>query len=100
MVLHEEDKTIKIAGMHVSLPTNEHSKNESFPLKELEEREQVLNRMVGEKTKSLQQDLRDCKQVEEELQQAHRILNIILDNIDAIIYVIDMHTYEILFINN
>ncbi len=72
MVLHEEDKTIKISGIHISFPTAVHDDDESFPLKELEERNQLLNRMVEEKTKSLQQALSEREQAEEALQTAFK----------------------------
>ena len=53
MVLHEDAGDIKIHGLHVSLPTQEHGEDESFPLKELEDRNELLNRMVQEKTHEL-----------------------------------------------
>jgi len=53
MVLHEDVGNVKISGLHVSLPTKEHAGDESFPLKELEDRNELLNRMVQEQTKEL-----------------------------------------------
>lgn len=43
-----------IEHMHISLPTVEHGKDEAYPIKELEDRNKVLNRLVNEKTKVLQ----------------------------------------------
>lgn len=42
-----------IEHLHVSLPTDVHAGDEAFPLKELEERNIVLERMVTEKTAEL-----------------------------------------------
>ncbi len=53
MVLHEDNGNIKIHGLHVSFPTQEHAEDESFPLKELEDRNELLNRMVQEQTHEL-----------------------------------------------
>lgn len=54
LVLHEENGQVKLAAKHISFPTEVHEQGESFPLKELEERTQVLRRMVEKETKSLQ----------------------------------------------
>ncbi len=53
MVLHEDAGNVKISGLHVSFPTSEHDGDESFPLKELEDRNELLNRIVKEQTKEL-----------------------------------------------
>lgn len=42
-----------IEHIHVSLPTDVHDSDEAFPVKELEERNLVLERMVNEKTTEL-----------------------------------------------
>ncbi|MCX8037456.1 MAG: nuclear transport factor 2 family protein [Candidatus Sumerlaeia bacterium] len=42
-----------IAHMHISLPTTAHEAGEAYPIKELEERNKVLSRMVKEKTEEL-----------------------------------------------
>lgn len=42
-----------IEHMHISFPTEVHDSGESFPLKELEERNKVLRRMVEQKTGEL-----------------------------------------------
>jgi len=55
IVLHHDGQKVTIAAMHVSFPTQVHGADESFPLKELEDRAQLLIRMVDEKTKSLQE---------------------------------------------
>ncbi len=79
MVLHEENSVVKIYGMHLSLPTEVHDKDESYPLKELEERTRVLNRLVDEKTASLQQALHERKAAEEELREERAFQAILLD---------------------
>jgi diguanylate cyclase (GGDEF)-like protein len=43
-----------IAHKHISLPTDAHGEDESYPIKELEARNQVLERQVAEKTRALQ----------------------------------------------
>lgn len=40
------------------------------------------------------------KQIEKELQQSHNRLHTILNGLDAMVYVSDMKTHEILFVNN
>jgi len=55
LVLHDNGEKVTLAAKHVSFPTQVHDADESFPLKELEDRAQLLSRMVEEKTKSLQE---------------------------------------------
>ncbi len=40
---------------HLSLPTSAHGENEAYPVKELEERAKVLERLVNERTQQLQE---------------------------------------------
>lgn len=61
MVFHEREGLIKLAGLHVSFPTEIHEEGESYPLKELEDRAHVLSRMVEEKTKSLQEAYKELE---------------------------------------
>jgi two-component system, cell cycle sensor histidine kinase and response regulator CckA len=44
-------------------------------------------------------DITDQKRAEVEIKDAHQRLLTVLDNINAIVYVIDMESYEILFVN-
>lgn len=55
MVMHRAGDQVGIVGMHLSFPTDIHEDDESYPLKELEERAHLLGKMVDERTKSLQQ---------------------------------------------
>lgn len=56
MVKHENRWLL--AHKHLSLPTAAHGETESYPIKELEERMSVLERLVQERTRELQ-DARD-----------------------------------------
>ena len=69
ITLHEKEDGIKIAGIHFSFPTDTHEAGEAYPLKELEERNIILNRRVEEKTKELQQTLQELNQAKEKLQK-------------------------------
>lgn len=55
LVMHRHQDTVAIVGMHLSFPTDVHGDDESFPLKELEERAHLLQEMVEKRTKSLKQ---------------------------------------------
>ncbi len=55
LILHDEAGTVKVAGHHISFPTVVHDEDEPYPLKELEERAHVLQRMVEERTKTLEE---------------------------------------------
>lgn len=55
LVMHRNQDTVAIVGMHLSFPTDVHGDEESFPLKELEERAHLLREMVEKRTKSLKQ---------------------------------------------
>ncbi|MEL7659977.1 diguanylate cyclase [Acetobacterium wieringae] len=55
LVMHHYQDTVAIVGMHLSFPTDVHGDDESFPLKELEERAHLLQEMVEKRTKSLKQ---------------------------------------------
>lgn len=61
MVFHEREGKIKLAGLHVSFPTEIHEEGESYPLKELEDRAHILRRLVEEKTKSLKEAYRELE---------------------------------------
>lgn len=56
-------RQVKMASMHISFPTDLHGANEAFPLKELEARAQVLNRMVQDETKTLREAYHELEQV-------------------------------------
>jgi diguanylate cyclase (GGDEF)-like protein len=43
-----------VEHFHVSLPTTEHGEDESYPIKELEDRNLVLQRMVAQRTQQLE----------------------------------------------
>lgn len=49
--------------------------------------------------KDLQSEIFERKQAEEELRRSHESFKIVMDSLDALVYVADMNTYEILFIN-
>lgn len=55
MVMHRVATKVEIVGMHLSFPTDVHQDDESFPLKELEERAHLLRKMVDQRTKSMKQ---------------------------------------------
>ncbi|MEW6600905.1 MAG: ATP-binding protein [Nitrospirota bacterium] len=69
-----------------------HRKNLEFLVKDRTEELSAANR-------DLHQEITERKKVEEQLQEAHNRLLTILDGIDALIYVADMETYQLLFIN-
>lgn len=81
MVLHEEDDSIKLCGLHISFPTQVHQGNESYPLKQLEERNELLKRMVEEKTKTLQQAINERREAEETLQESQKLLQGMFESI-------------------
>ena len=54
---------IKISGMHISFPSIVHGKDESYPLKELEDRMQVIGKMVEEETKTLKEAYKELSQI-------------------------------------
>lgn len=55
LVMHRSNEQVEIVGMHLSFPTDVHDSDESFPLKELEERTHLLRKMVDQRTRSLKQ---------------------------------------------
>jgi diguanylate cyclase (GGDEF)-like protein len=50
-----------IEHMHLSFPSTAHEADESYPIKELEERNQVLQRLVKQRTQELQEALTEIK---------------------------------------
>jgi len=54
-----KDSEWTIANKHISLPTVEHEGDESYPIKELEERKIVLQRLVDKKTEDLKSALKE-----------------------------------------
>jgi len=49
----KKDQNWQVAHMHISFPADVHGKDEAYPVKELEERNTVLQRLVDERTKKL-----------------------------------------------
>lgn len=58
-----EEGSWRIRHMHLSLPTTEHGDNESYPIKELEERNAVLQRLVEERTRQLNDAVQEIRQL-------------------------------------
>jgi len=48
-----------IEHMHISFPTEAHEDDESYPIKELEERNKVLKKLVDKRTKELNEAIRE-----------------------------------------
>ena len=59
LVVSRQAESFQIEHLHVSLPTTEHGDDEAFPVKELEERNTVLTRLVDERTKLLADTLEE-----------------------------------------
>lgn len=53
LVFCQRDQGWRIVHLHLSLPTTEHGEDESYPVKELEERNAALSRLVEERTGQL-----------------------------------------------
>jgi signal transduction histidine kinase/CheY-like chemotaxis protein/PAS domain-containing protein len=58
-----------------------------------------LRRQVGLRTRDLEQEITDHRLAEEQLAAASERFNAVLDSMDALVYVADMATYELLFVN-
>ncbi|MFO7951188.1 MAG: diguanylate cyclase [Bacillota bacterium] len=85
MVMHEEDGIVKISGIHISFPTEVHAEGESYPLKELEERNMALKKMVDEKTKKQQEIIYQLQEAEEALRRSEQELKTVINNITDIV---------------
>lgn len=59
----------------------------------------LLNKKIAAKTEELQTELRDRKNVEKSLRESQETLLTVLESIDATVYVADLQSYEILFMN-
>jgi signal transduction histidine kinase/CHASE1-domain containing sensor protein/ActR/RegA family two-component response regulator len=57
------------------------------------------NSRIQNLVKELSDDISERKRIEENLLEAHTRLLTILDGIDSLVYVADMKTYELLFVN-
>ena len=53
IVFFKKDQEWLIENMHISLPTSAHECDESYPIKELEDRNIVLQKLVDDKTRKL-----------------------------------------------
>jgi diguanylate cyclase (GGDEF)-like protein len=53
-VFHKSENKWLMEHMHISLPTQEHAEDESYPIKEIEERASVLEKLVQERTRELE----------------------------------------------
>lgn len=64
--------------IHLSLPSVEHEGDESYPLKELEERNRILQRLVNEKTEELNNALKQVRHLAttDKLTQLHNRMKI------------------------
>jgi diguanylate cyclase (GGDEF)-like protein len=63
VVLCHQGNGWRIVHLHISLPTTEHDDHESYPVKELEERNAVLSRLVDERTEQLNAALSHHRQM-------------------------------------
>lgn len=63
VIFKKFDDAWLIEFMHISLPTTEHGSNESYPVKELEDRMAVLTRLVDERTAALSAALDENKRL-------------------------------------
>lgn len=54
LVFRREGDTWRLTHLHGSFPTSVHGAEEAYPIKELEDRAQVLERMVSERTRDLE----------------------------------------------
>ncbi len=57
---------------HISLPTSEHGEDEAYPLKELEERNIVLKRMVENKTNELKHTITELRNAQKTLEDLNK----------------------------
>lgn len=57
----KDTESFLIRHVHMSFPSQEHGSDESYPLKELEERNRILNKLVEEKTQELEKLLEQTK---------------------------------------
>lgn len=83
MVMHEEGGIVKISGIHISFPTEVHAEGESYPLKELEDRNKALRRMVDEKRQ--QEVISQLLEAKEALRKSERELKTVINNITDIV---------------
>ncbi len=58
-----------------------------------------LQQQLANQNQQLQQEIAERKQTEAALKAAHERFTTVLDSLEALVYVADMQTYEILFIN-
>lgn len=59
----------------------------------------TLNRTVTERTAELKEELEQRKQAEAGVRKSHDRFRTVMDSLDSLVYVADMNTYELLFIN-
>jgi len=76
--------------MHISFPTEVHDEGESYPLKEMEERYQVLKKMVDEKTKRQQEIIYQLQEAKDALREKTKFLQNIIDTTSDLVAVTDM----------
>ncbi len=61
LLLHEKKGRVQIGAKHISFPADVHEADEAYPLKELEQRARVLQKMVAEKTKTIEDAYREME---------------------------------------
>ncbi len=89
MLLHEEEGIVKLCGLHISFPSEVHDRDESYPLKELEERAHLLKRKVEEKTKILQQTIAEQKRTEKALRESEARYSTFINSISGLVFLKD-----------
>lgn len=65
-----------IEHMHISFPTLAHEGEEAYPIKELEERNQILQRLVDERTETLRNANRELQKAVDEVKTLRGIIPI------------------------
>lgn len=100
MVLHEEEDHMKIYGWHISFSAKVYQGDESYPIKELEERAELPKQMVDEKTRSLQQAIYERRQAEESLRENQKLLQGLLESIQDGINILNPDVSSIRQVNS
>ena len=78
-----------IEHIHMSFPSKEHEEDEAYPIKELEDRNTILQRLVEEKTNDLKEVLKQKDFLMKEL--SHRVKN----NLNMISSIISLKNMEL-----
>jgi len=97
----DASSSIAKGNFNIKLPRSEFKEIDtlSSSLTDMAQELKSLTRKLNEEKDQLASEIEDHKRTEVQLNSSHQRFKMVMDSLDAVVYVCDMNTYELLFVN-